>query len=75
MLSPPLMPISPKVLLHFQTSLVQHYPLCLNDHDSEKTQSCGVTCTTLFLSPHHGKAMLTYVHKELLDLGEKGIIV
>lgn len=36
MLSPPLMSISPKVLLHFQTSLVQHYPLCLNDHDSEK---------------------------------------
>lgn len=41
MLSPLLMSISPEVLLHFQTSLVQQYPLCLNGHDSEKS-SAGV---------------------------------
>lgn len=41
MLSPLLMSISPEVLLHFQISLVQQYPLCLNGHDLEKS-SAGV---------------------------------
>lgn len=42
--------------------------ICLNGHDSEKKQCCDVT---LFLSPHHGKATLTYVLQELLDLGRE----
>lgn len=74
MLSPLLMSISPEVLLHFQTSLVQQYQLCLNGHDSEKSSAGVWPCTTLFLSPHHGKAMLSYMHEELLDSGEKGVI-
>lgn len=52
MLLPPLISISPKVLLHFQTSLVQKYPLCLNGHDSGKKQCCDVTLYNLVsLSP------------------------
>lgn len=47
-----LMSISPKVLLHFQTPLVQQYPLCLNGHDSKKTSRAVVwPCTTFFFSP------------------------
>lgn len=38
---------------------------CLNDHDSEKTLSFLVS----------GKVMLTYMHKELSDLGKKTVIV
>lgn len=45
------------------------------DWDSEKIQLWCDLVQPCFSLPISGKVMLTYVHEEISDLGEKGVIV
>lgn len=41
----------------------------------QKKHSCGLTLYNLVSLPISEKVMLTWVHKELSDLGKKGVII
>lgn len=59
--------VTPEVLLHPNISGAAVSTVCLNDHNSEKN--------SLFLSPCWWESDAYLVHRDLSDLGKKGVIV